>query len=217
MPRVGFESMIPVSERVKTVHALDRSATAIGHAIEYIANKSRKHRNTPCGYIKVFILGLFCIWNRFLTTDSSHWLNIRKNSQSYTARFCPLYTKTVTSVSVITRFYCISTLKLKLSRMLFKLHRIIHKIRYIWFKVLTAVVMKSTIFWDISPCSPLEVKRRLGRTYRLHLQGRISRATPWRWRRYVPPKHRLTFKGLQGVISQKTVLFKTKYTYVWND
>jgi hypothetical protein len=30
---------------------------------------------------------------------------------------------------------------------------------------------------------------------------------PWRWRRYVPPKHRLTFKGLHGVISQKLVLF----------
>jgi hypothetical protein len=45
------------------------------------------------------------------------------------------------------------------------------------FEVLTAVVMKSTIFWDITPCSPLKVNRRLGGTYRLHLQGRkISRA-----------------------------------------
>jgi hypothetical protein len=32
---------------------------------------------------------------------------------------------------------------------------------------------------------------------------------PWRWRRYVPPKCRLTFSGLHGVISQKTVLFIT--------
>jgi hypothetical protein len=30
MPRVGFESMIPVSERAKTVHGLDRAATVIG-------------------------------------------------------------------------------------------------------------------------------------------------------------------------------------------
>jgi hypothetical protein len=30
MPCVGFEPMIPVSERVKTVHALDRSATVTG-------------------------------------------------------------------------------------------------------------------------------------------------------------------------------------------
>jgi hypothetical protein len=30
MPRVGFEPMIPVFERAKTVHALDRAATVIG-------------------------------------------------------------------------------------------------------------------------------------------------------------------------------------------
>jgi hypothetical protein len=30
MSCVGFEPMIPASERVKTVHALDRSTTAIG-------------------------------------------------------------------------------------------------------------------------------------------------------------------------------------------
>jgi hypothetical protein len=32
---------------------------------------------------------------------------------------------------------------------------------------------------------------------------------PWRWRRYVPPKRRLTLNGLQGDISQKMVLFIT--------
>jgi hypothetical protein len=30
MPQVGFEPMIPVFERAKTVHALDRAATVIG-------------------------------------------------------------------------------------------------------------------------------------------------------------------------------------------
>jgi hypothetical protein len=33
-------------------------------------------------------------------------------------------------------------------------------------------LIKSTIFWDITPCSPLNVNRRFGGTYRLHLQGR---------------------------------------------
>jgi hypothetical protein len=42
-------------------------------------------------------------------------------------------------------------------------------------EVLTAVVMKSIIFWDITPCSPLSVNRRFGGTYRLHLQGRKSK------------------------------------------
>jgi hypothetical protein len=37
--------------------------------------------------------------------------------------------------------------------------------------------MKSIIFWDITPCSPLKINRRFGGIYRLNLQGRrISRA-----------------------------------------
>jgi hypothetical protein len=36
---------------------------------------------------------------------------------------------------------------------------------------------KTTVFWDITPCTPLKVNRRFGRIYRLHLQGRkMSRA-----------------------------------------
>jgi hypothetical protein len=30
----------------------------------------------------------------------------------------------------------------------------------------------SSIFWDITPCSPLKVNRRFGGTFRLHLQER---------------------------------------------
>jgi hypothetical protein len=45
------------------------------------------------------------------------------------------------------------------------------------FEVLTAVVMKCTVFWDTTPCSPLKINRRFGGIYHLHLQGRkISRA-----------------------------------------
>jgi hypothetical protein len=32
------------------------------------------------------------------------------------------------------------------------------------------VVRKSTILWEISPCSPLEFNLRFGGIYRLHLQ-----------------------------------------------
>jgi hypothetical protein len=71
------------------------------------------------------------------------------------------------------------------------------------FEVLTAVVIKSTIFWGITPCSPLKVNRRFGGTYRLHLQSRRTR-----WKRY-SPKRRMTFNGLHGVISQKIVFFIT--------
>jgi hypothetical protein len=45
------------------------------------------------------------------------------------------------------------------------------------FEVLTAVVMKSSIFWDIMSCSTLKVNRHFGGTCHLHLQGqRISQA-----------------------------------------
>jgi hypothetical protein len=50
-------------------------------------------------------------------------------------------------------------------------------VKSVGFEVLTAVIMKSTIFWDIPPCSPLKVNRRFGGAYHLHHQGRrISRA-----------------------------------------
>jgi hypothetical protein len=36
MPQVGFEPTIPVFEREKTVHALDRAASVIGKKQDYI-------------------------------------------------------------------------------------------------------------------------------------------------------------------------------------
>jgi hypothetical protein len=39
------------------------------------------------------------------------------------------------------------------------------------FGVLTAVIMKSSIFWDITSCSPLKVNARFGGTFRVCLQG----------------------------------------------
>jgi hypothetical protein len=106
---------------------------------------------------------------------------------------------------------------------------------YVRFEVLTVVVMTRSIIWDVTPCSPLKVIRRFGGACHLHLQGqRISQAInqrenrwqtllsrcflvwlilrPWRWRRHAPPKRRLTFNWLHGVISQKTDLFITIIT-----
>jgi hypothetical protein len=106
-----------------------------------------------------------------------------------------------------------------------------HKCTVCRIEVLTPVVMKSTIFWDITSCSPLSVKRCFGRSYRLHLQGRKNTRArnqhESRWKgaastlvscslifstlkmeRNVPPKRRLTLNRLHGVISQKMVLFK---------
>jgi hypothetical protein len=37
------------------------------------------------------------------------------------------------------------------------------------------IKMKSIVFWDITPCSPLRFNRRFGGTYHLHLQGRRNK------------------------------------------
>jgi hypothetical protein len=42
----------------------------------------------------------------------------------------------------------------------------------IGFEVLIPVVLKRSIFWNITPCSPLKVNRCFGGTCLLHLQGR---------------------------------------------
>jgi hypothetical protein len=82
--------------------------------------------------------------------------------------------------------------------------------------------MKSYIFWDITTCSPL---RKMSPPFpctnckpskkpawkqvakQWFLAWFIVR--PWRWRRNFHSKHRLTFKGLHGVISQIKELFIT--------
>jgi hypothetical protein len=95
------------------------------------------------------------------------------------------------------------------------------------------VVMKSSISWGI-----MKVNWSFGGTFCLHFQSqRISHARyyheagsnqscllsasylflvllilwPWGLRRHLPPKHRLTFNGLHGIISQKIELF-----YIYN-
>jgi hypothetical protein len=85
---------------------------------------------------------------------------------------------------------------------------------YVGSEVLTAVVMKSSTFWSITLCSPLKANRCFGGTgsacYLLsgwYPDWLIVR--PWRRRRHVLPKRRLTFNRLHCVISQKTEFFIT--------
>jgi hypothetical protein len=102
-------------------------------------------------------------------------------------------------------------------------------LNYVRLEVLTAVIMKSRIFWDTMPCSPLKASTRFAGAYHFHLQGRISRArnqreSGWQEPHFyagfllglffdpedgsdVPPKRWLTFKGLHGTITQKQVFF----------
>jgi hypothetical protein len=57
--------------------------------------------------------------------------------------------------------------------------------RCVGFEVLTVVLMKISVFWDITPCSPLKDS-------------------------HIPPKRRFTLSGPHGVISQEVELFMSK-------
>jgi hypothetical protein len=78
-----------------------------------------------------------------------------------------------------------------------------------------------SIFWDITPCSPLKIKGRFGGTRCLHLQARIiSQAgfflgllvDPEDGGDIFPPKRPLTFNGLHGVMSQMIEFFRSVFT-----
>jgi hypothetical protein len=56
------------------------------------------------------------------------------------------------------------------------------KVASIWFEGSTEVIMKSSVFWNITSCSPLKFKGRVGETCRLHLQDRRIRAAAYQLR-----------------------------------
>jgi hypothetical protein len=65
---------------------------------------------------------------------------------------------------------------------------------------------EGSVFSDITPCSPLSVTEASEEHVTLHLQLRLLPAI---LSRHIPPKRRLTFNELHGVISQKTEVFVT--------
>jgi hypothetical protein len=85
------------------------------------------------------------------------------------------------------------------------------------FEILTAVVMKSSVSYEITPCSPLKStyvsEEHVASIFRLLLAPCFMLVfyclTP-RWSQHVSPKRRLTFNGLHGVILQEMKVFKDR-------
>jgi hypothetical protein len=48
--------------------------------------------------------------------------------------------------------------------------------QFVRFEVFTNATKKNVVFWDVSPCGYYR-NRRLGGTYRLHLQGENNQGT----------------------------------------
>jgi hypothetical protein len=65
------------------------------------------------------------------------------------------------------------------------------------------ISIKSSVFWDITPCNPLKIYQLLP----VSCWFLAWLIWPWKWRQQVPPKHRLTFNRLHSNISQKIELF----------
>jgi hypothetical protein len=64
------------------------------------------------------------------------------------------------------------------TKMIFYVWKISNEITSARFVVLTAVTIKSTIFWDMTPYSLVEVHRGFKESYCFHLQGlRVSQAS----------------------------------------
>jgi hypothetical protein len=80
-------------------------------------------------------------------------------------------------------------------------------------------LLKSIIFWDLTPCSPLNVNRRFGGTYRLHLQGRkISSACHLLSRCFFCSTYSSTLK-MEAICSSETSVDsqRTKRRYIPED
>jgi hypothetical protein len=72
--------------------------------------------------------------------------------------------------------------------------------------------LKSSFYFDISPCRPLNVNRRFGKLCFSPSFTLISYSAyfrPWRCKRHVPPIRQLTVNGLHSIKSQKIELLKT--------
>jgi hypothetical protein len=77
--------------------------------------------------------------------------------------------------------------------------------------------IKSTIFCDVTQCSPVEIHRPFRGSYFLQQEASSKQwfcllimwliLWPWKWKQYVLLKCWWTFTRLHGIISQKIILF----------
>jgi hypothetical protein len=83
------------------------------------------------------------------------------------------------------------------------------------FEVLTGVVMKSTIFWGIISCSPLQNQPTFRGTYHLHLQGRrIGRAKKQSESRWQSSAYFSTMK-MEAMFHRNAGWLSTDYTALY--
>jgi hypothetical protein len=96
-----------------------------------------------------------------------------------------------------------------------RIHGVIPPLLYILFhgtvrfQVLKAVSMIMTVFWDVAPWSLVGTDRRFRRA-----SACIVKA-PWWWKQKALRKHRSISTRLQGITSQKTVVWTNNVGAKW--
>jgi hypothetical protein len=81
MPQVGFEPTIPVFERAKTVHALDRAATEIGNHVHWNLGSTVGLRHQK--FFPETLITRNMISVRPCDLRFSRWVNIKRSSQMW--------------------------------------------------------------------------------------------------------------------------------------
>jgi hypothetical protein len=84
-------------------------------------------------------------------------------------------------------------------------------VRHIGFEVLRGVVMNSSIFWDITPCSPLKIDRSFGRTCRLLQSRRINKPRSQHESRWHPVLCDMFHRNVSSPSTDYTALYPTRY------
>jgi hypothetical protein len=78
--------------------------------------------------------------------------------------------------------------------------------------------MKSFLFWDITPCSPLKFNRRFAETALLAtcftLFSCLAYSATLKMEAIFLPKHLFKFSGLHGIIFQNTELFFANFLFL---
>jgi hypothetical protein len=93
-----------------------------------------------------------------------------------------------------------------------------------WLRFTINIVKKSTIFWFLTPCSLVEIRRHFGGTDWIHFQGRevnearneskqaesllLVSCLAYSSTLKIPPKRRCISTGLRGVTNQDIVFFR---------
>jgi hypothetical protein len=88
MPRVGFEPTIPVFERAKTVHALDRAATVIGY--NFIQDHMISSLLHPTTVFRTLLTNIVKLYYPFMAID--HVSHQNKTRYKITALYTLLFT-----------------------------------------------------------------------------------------------------------------------------